>query len=432
VTRGTALDGPLHGYRVLDLADEAAALCGKMFADLGADVVKVEPPGGCSTRGIPPFLDDEAGPDSSCYFQAMAAGKRSVTLDLEQSRGRQLFGRLAETADFLVESFPLGHLDGLGLSYRTLADRNPRLVHTTVTPFGDRGPAAAWKAVDIVAWAASGMMSMMGGPGRPPLQLSVPQACFHAGSEAAVASLLAHLGRERSGVGQHTVVDMQATGIWATNSQTAFPALGGPSLERNGMFDQAGHPMLYRCVDGHVQLVVTAGMYLSTTVGLVEWMDELGLRPPDIADVDFAGWTSERFLAGDHALRDEIVACEAAIGGLLARFTRAEILDRANERGWLILPVGTIEDVAHDEQLRAREYFRTVAHPGLDRELTVVGPFARLSASPAPDARRAPMLGEHNVDVLRGELGVSAEEFAALRAAGVIADFGLAHHSGVR
>ena len=157
--------GPLHGYRVVDLADETAALCGKMFADLGADVVKVEPPGGCPTRSIPPFLDDGAGPDRSCYFQALAAGKRSVTLDIERPEGRELLARLADGADFLVESFPPGYLDHLGLSYQALAARNPRLIYTSVTPFGDRGPGAAWRATDIVGWAASGMMTLMGAPG---------------------------------------------------------------------------------------------------------------------------------------------------------------------------------------------------------------------------------------------------------------------------
>jgi benzylsuccinate CoA-transferase BbsE subunit len=163
--------GPLRGYRVLDLADETAALCGKMFADLGADVVKVEPPGGCPTRSIPPFVDDLAGPDRSCYFQALAAGKRSVTLDLEQAQGRDLLARLADRADFLIESSPAGYLDNLGLSYQALAARSPRLIYTSVTPFGDRGPGAAWRAADIAGWAASGMMALMGAPGRPPPSL---------------------------------------------------------------------------------------------------------------------------------------------------------------------------------------------------------------------------------------------------------------------
>jgi len=193
----TAGDGPLHGYRVLDLAGELAVLAGKMFADLGADVIAVEPPGGSPMRRIPPFLREPPGPEDSCYFQAMAAGKRSVLLDLTRPQGRELLCRLADDADFLVESFPVGQLNALGLSYEVLAARNPRLIYTSVTPFGDRGPGASWQAADITGWAAGGMMAMMGAPGRPPLQVSVPQAYSHAGSEAAVASMLAHLERAR-------------------------------------------------------------------------------------------------------------------------------------------------------------------------------------------------------------------------------------------
>lgn len=413
--------GPLHGYRVLDLTDETAALCGKMFADLGADVVKVEPPGGCPTRSIPPFLDDRAGPDESCYFLATAAGKRSVTIDLGQAEGRDLLSRLAERADFLVESFPLGYLDGLGISYEALAARNPRLIYTSVTPFGDRGPSAGWKAADIVGWAAGGMMAMMGAPGRPPLQVGVPQACFHAGSEAAVASMLAHLERERSGVGQKVVVSLQAAGVWATNSETAFPVLEGRSLARSGVIPAGmARASIYRCADGYVQLMVGGGMFLSTTLGLLEWLKEFGPVPESVTAVDFATWTPDRFRSGDPGFLAEMAACEAAISGLLLRLTKAEIVSRADANGWVIAPVSTMEDVAHDRQLAARDYFQQVAHPGLGRDLTLVGPFAKLTGTPAPPARRAPMLGEHNADVLQGELGLSDDEFTALESAGVI------------
>ncbi len=399
-----APSGPLHGYRVLDLAGEAGALCGKMFADFGAEVIKVEPPGGCPTRRIPPFLDERAGPDDSCYFQATAAGKLSVTLDLNQAEGRDLLSRLAERADFLVESFPVGYLDGLGLSYEALAARNPRLIYTSVTPFGDSGPGADWKAADIVGWAAGGMMAMMGAPGRPPLQVSVPQACAHAGSEAAVASMLAHLERERSGLGQKVVVSLQAAGVWATNSETAFPVLEGRSVQRSGVIP-AGMPRasIYRCADGYVQLMVGGGMFLSTTLGLLDWLSEFGPVPEQIAAIDFAGWTPDRFRSGDRGFLAEMAACEAAISELLLRLTKAELANRADASGWVIAPVNTMEDVSRDRQLLARDYYQRVTHPGLDRELTLVGPFARLSASPARPARRAPMLGEHNAQVLAGE-----------------------------
>ncbi len=419
--------GPLPGYRVLDLADEAAALCGKMFADLGADVVKVEPPDGCPTRSIPPFLDDLAGPDRSLYFQALAAGKRSVTLDLEQAQGRDLLARLAESADFLIESSPAGYLDGLGLSYPALAARNPRLIYTSVTPFGDRGPAASWRATDIVGWAASGMMTLQGSPGRPPLQVSIPQACYFAGAEAGVASMLAHLERERSGLGQQVVISMQAAAAGALNTELAFPVLEGRSMARNGatpaFMPRAGR-YLYPCADGHVQLTVNTGIFLVTVIGLLEWARELGVLPERAAAIDFTRWTPDRQRAQDPELIAEMTACEEVIADLLSRFGKAEVMSRAHASGWAIAPVNTAEDIAHDQQLAARDYYQQVEHPGLDRTLTLIGPFAKLSGSPAPPTRRAPMLGEHNVDILQGELGLPDRELADLEAAGVIGSAG--------
>ena len=185
--------------------------------------------------GFPPFLDEGPGPDRQLLLPGNGGGEAVGALDLDQAQGRELLCRLADGADFLIESFPVGYLDALGLSYETLAARNPRLIYTSVTPFGDLGPGATWQAADIVGWAAGGMMAMMGAPGRPPLQVSVPQAYSHAGSEAAVASMLAHLDRERSGLGQRVVVSMQAAGVWATNSETAFPPWRDRSLERTGI-----------------------------------------------------------------------------------------------------------------------------------------------------------------------------------------------------
>jgi len=413
--------GPLHGYRVLDLAGELAVLAGKMFADLGADVIAVEPPGGSPMRRIPPFLSEPeaAGPEDSCYFQAMAAGKRSAVLDLARPPGRDLLCRLADTADFLIESFPAGHLDALGLSYEVLAARNPRLIYTSVTPFGDRGPGASWRAADIVGWAAGGMMAMMGAPGRPPLQVSVPQAFSHAGSEAAVASMLAHLERERSGRGQHVLISMQAAGVWATNAETAFPVLENRSLARTG-FIPAGmrRASVYRCADGYVQLMIGGGMFLSTTLGLLEWRRESGPLPKAVATIDFAAWTPDRYT--EPGFQVELAACDAVISDLLLRLPKAEIARRSDDSGWVVAPVATMADVASDRQLAARDFYQRVNHPGLNRDLELVGPFARLSGSPAPPARRAPMLGEHTADVMSADIGLTAKDIRALELAGVV------------
>ena len=165
---------------------------------------------------------------------------------------------------------------------------------------------------------------------------------------------------------------------------------------------------------------VNAGIFLATTMGLLEWAKELGPLPEPVAAIDFAGWTPDRQRAQDPELIAEMTACESVIAGLLARLTKAEIMSRTHARGWAIAPVNTAADIAHDEQLAARDYFQRVEHPGLDRSLTLIGPFAKLSETPAPATRRAPMLGEHNTDILQGELGLSGEELAALAAAGVI------------
>ncbi len=252
----------LKGFRMLDLTDEKGALCGKIMSDLGVDVIKVEPPSGCSTRNIPPFLEDRPGPDRSLYFLAYEAGKRSVTLNLESPEGRALLAQLAGKSDFLVESFPVGYLDSLGLGYDDFSKLNPRLIHTSITPFGDRGPGRNYKAEDIVTWAAGGMMYLMGEEGKPPLQMALPQAGLHAGGEAAVASLIAHYPRQIDGLGQHVVVNMQACIVWTLMNEQAMPILHGDHLQRTGVYTGGlgvRRKMVYSCRDGYISSVIGAG-----------------------------------------------------------------------------------------------------------------------------------------------------------------------------
>ncbi|HYA35264.1 MAG TPA: CoA transferase, partial [Candidatus Binataceae bacterium] len=161
----------LKGFRMLDLTDEKGALCGRLLSSLGVEVIKVEPPSGCSTRAIPPFLEDKPGPDRGLYFLAYEAGKKSVTANLDNAHGRELVAALARKSDFLVESYPLGYLDSIGLGYERLAKDNPRLVYTSITPFGDKGPGKDYAWADIITWAAGGMMFLMGEEGKPPIEM---------------------------------------------------------------------------------------------------------------------------------------------------------------------------------------------------------------------------------------------------------------------
>src|SRR5260370_10990642 len=262
--------------------DEKGGLWGKIFGDLGADVIKVEPPEGCSTRQIPPFLDDIPGQDRSLYAIAYHEGKRSITLNLESADGRTLLAELVRRADFIVESVPFGYMESLGLGYNTLAKLNPRLIYTSITPFGDTGPAKHYKAADIVTWAAGGMMYLTGDEGRPPLELSLPQAGLHAGAEAAVASLIAHYPREIAGLAQQIVVDIQACILWTLMNEQAMPIFHGDHLRRSGIFTGAtggSRKTMFRCKDGFISGLLAGGPYLPSTNATIEWMREEDAAP---------------------------------------------------------------------------------------------------------------------------------------------------------
>jgi benzylsuccinate CoA-transferase BbsE subunit len=265
----------LNGLRMLDLSDEKGALCGKMFADMGAEVIKVEPPQGCPSRRMPPFLDDQPGLDSSLHFLAYQAGKRSVTLNLENADGRELLKELVKRSDFIVEAFPIGYLESLGLGYDTLAAINPRIVHASITPFGDKGPGKDYKAADIVSWASGGAMFLMGEEGKPPIQMSEPQAWLHAGAEAAVASMIAHYARQLDGVGQHIVVNAQACGVWTLMNEQAMPLLHGDYLRRNSVYTGAiggRRKTVYECKDGHISFLIAGGAYFNSSKAVIARM----------------------------------------------------------------------------------------------------------------------------------------------------------------
>ncbi len=415
----------LKGFRMLELADEKGSFCGKIFADLGADVIKVEPVGGCSTRRIPPFLEDIPDSDRSLYFIAYQAGKRSVTANLETADGRALVTELARQSDFLVESFPLGYLDSIGLGYDELSRSNQRLIYASITPFGDKGPAKNYKAADIVTWASGGMMYLMGEEGRPPLQMSLPQAGMHAGAEAAVASLIAHYPRQTSGLGQKVVVNMQACIVWTLMNEQAMPIFHGDFLRRTGVFvgsNDTRRKMVFRCSDGHISILIMGGpVGAPSTIALVNWMAEKGFAADWMKAKDWMSWVPGILMAMTQKDREEIDELEDRVEKFFLTMTKQEIYREALKRRILLAPVATVADAAADEQLKARKFFVQVDHQDtLGRSLTFPGAFAKFSATPISPPRRAPRLGEHNREVYSGLLGLGDERLSRLRTEGAI------------
>jgi crotonobetainyl-CoA:carnitine CoA-transferase CaiB-like acyl-CoA transferase len=410
----------LKDLRMLDLTDEKGAICGKLLADMGAEVIKVEPPSGCPTRRIPPFLDDRPGADTSLYFIAYQAGKRSITLNLECADGRRLLAELARKSDFLVESYPVGYLQSLGLGFDDLAEVNPRLIYTSITPFGDRGPAKNYQAADITIWAAGGNMYLMGEEGRPPLQLSAPQAGLHAGAEAAAASMIAHYPRQVTGRGQHVVVDMQACVVWTLMNAQAFPILHGGSMARNGVFSGAlrlRRKMVFRCADGHISTLLTGGAAAASLKAMVEWMAEKGFAADWMKKQNWSLWApgviSE---ASDYEIQ-QVHDLEDRVQQFFLTLSKREIYAEGLKRRILLSPVNTVADIAEDEQLKARGFFQPVNHDlNGGRTLTMPGPFAKLSATPLAAPAPAPKLGQHNAEIYGGLLGLNARELSMLRA----------------
>jgi len=411
----------LKGFRMLDFTDEKGATCGKIFADLGAEVIKVEPPGGCSTRRIPPFLEDEVGLDRSLYFIAFQAGKKSVTANLEHADGRSLLAELASKCDFMVEAFPLGYLDSIGLGYDALAKLNPRLIHTTITPFSDKGPGKDYKWADIVTWAAGGMMYLMGEEGKPPIQMALPQAGLHAGAEAAVSSLIAHYPRQTDGLGQHIIVNMQACIVWTLMNEQAMPILHGDHLRRSGVYVGSlgiRRKMVFRCKNGYISSVIGAG---ATTKNLIDWVVEGGYGAEWMSKIDWSTWTPGLFMKPTEEDLFRVTDMEERIEKFFMTMTKEEIYAQTLKRRMLLAPVATEADIARDVQLKAREYFVEVDHTDtLGRKLTMPGAFAKLSETPITVDRRAPQLGEHNDEIYRGLLGKSAAKISELRAIGAI------------
>ena len=412
----------LRPYRVLDLTTERGLLCGQMLGDMGADVVKVEPPGGCSARGIGPFYKDAPHPDRSLYWWAYNRNKRAITLDIERDGGRDLLRRLVERADFLIESHNPGYLSQHGLGFADLARINPALIYVSITPFGQDGPKASYADSDLIVMAAGGPLILAGDDDRPPVRLSVPQAYLHASADAAVAALAAHHERVRSGLGQHVDVAAQQSVAMATQSNILAAALGSVEPRRMSGGVKLGPldiPLVFPARDGFVAMIFLFGSALGVfTARLMHFICEQGFCDEATRDKDWIAY-GEQLFSGVEPL-SEFERVKEILRTFTRSHTKSELLDMAVERGFLITPVTTIDEVVESPQFASRDYFQSVAHPELGESFRYPGPFAKFSATPIEYRRRPPTVGEHNSEIYRDELGLSEREIAELSRAGII------------
>ena len=415
-------DLPLAPYRVLDLTQSGCMLCGKMLGDMGADVVKVEPPGGDPSRRLGPYYKDIVDPEKSLFWFAYNSNKRGITINLETEKGRGVFKRLVAKADFVIESFSPGHMDRLGLGYEALSRVNPRVIMTAITYFGQTGPKANYAASDLIAWAAGGTLYVAGDPDRAPNWVGFPQASLFGGGEGAVASLTAHWHREATGEGQF--VDLSIQDVLATTGQNIIPPwdtarrivkrAGFASPSQSGVKRKLG----FKCRDGYVTMVLMGGgdaFLVKSSRAIVGWMAEEGCAPDWLQNFD---WANEYDTS---RLTQEVVdRVEKPVADFILNKTTEELWQQSQKRGIALVPVSTVKGLAEHYQLRAREAFERVTHPELKDTITYPGAFVKMSQTPLRIRRRAPLIGEHNREIYGGELGVSDNEMAEWKRTGVI------------
>lgn len=381
-------------YRVLDLTDDKGQFCGRLLADLGCEVIKVEKPGGDPARRIGPFYHDTAGPEMSLFWFAHNRGKKSITLDIETGQGQATLKRLAQEADVLIESGRPGYLDSLGLGYAGLAQINPRIVMASITPFGQSGPYAQYKGPDIVVSALSGFMGMNGDADRAPLNTSVPQVYTYASAHTAQAILLALYHRERTGRGQY--IDTCAMQSMTSNIiefdylaeyGNLVGARDGNAYRANGIVRTFVSP----CKDGYVCFFLYGGAHgAHSNRELQQWMESEGLPEPLFQGMD---WDQ---LDLNTTPPEQVTAICQAFDRFFKTRTRAEIQERAVLRKILMAPCCTVSDLVSSPQLQSRGFWAGVKHPEIGDTILYPGSCARSSASSSNGLRRAPLVGEHN------------------------------------
>ncbi|MCU0580373.1 MAG: CoA transferase, partial [Desulfobacterota bacterium] len=273
----------LSGYRLLDLTDQRGLFCGKLLADLGAEVIKIEKPGGDRARWIGPFYQDERDPEKSLFWFSQNTGKRGITLDIQQPAGRDLFKKLVASCDGLIESHDPGFLENLDLGFDRLREWNPGLIMTSITPFGSEGPYRDYKDADLVLWALSGLLFICGDPDRPPVRITLEQAYFHGGADGATGTVLALYHRGRTGEGQRVRVSiLQALERVAYPAHTLWDArgkiLGRPGSALRIPPLGTATPVIWPCRDGYVAYYLFGGaMGAVSNPALTEWLAEEGL-----------------------------------------------------------------------------------------------------------------------------------------------------------
>lgn len=392
----------LSGLRVLDVSQVLAGpYAAMLLGDMGADVVKVEAPGhGDHSRHMAPHITEEL----SGAFLAVNRNKRGISIDLKRPEGREVLRRLAGTADVLIENFRPGVAARLGMDYATLATVNPRLVHCSISGFGQTGPYATRGGFDLVAQGMSGLMSVTGTPSGPPVKCGVPITDLGAGMFAVYGVLAALAARERTGRGQQVDTSLFETGLGFAVWEAVEYFHTGNTPQPTGSAHRLGAPyQAFRCSDGHVTVGADGARHwplFCHIIGLPELIDD------------------DRFKTNAARL-ENLPALVERVEQRTGSASRAHWLQLFEDAGIPAGPINTVPEALADPQSRARHMVVELPHPELGVTHNL-GPVVKLSDTPASIRKAAPDLGEHTDEVLR-EIGMTDQQIGELRKEGTVA-----------
>lgn len=409
-------DGPLSGYRVLDFADEKGQLSARLLGELGADVIKVEPPReGDPTRQNGPFFKGEQGPNTSLYWWAMNAGKRSITLQLKLAAGRELLANLIGLADIIIETNAPGEAAALGLDYASVSAANPAAILVSITNFGQTGPLASWASSDIVASAMGGHMHLNGDDEHGPVRTTAPQSFAQVNAQAAVGAMVALYARGvNEGLGQHVDVSMQeamanamdhAQQTWDIRKVNTF----GPGLNRQGSGIRGGR-YLFETADGWLTALQAGGLIGQNANSIIDWMDETG----DARDLASDAWRL-KLTTLTPLTPDEREYVEETMSLFCKPRKKEALVAEAQRRnaGWA--PVFGPQEIVESKHLAARDFWIRVVHEDLGESFIYPGAPFKLEGTPWRQRGRAPQVGEHNEQVYSGLLGLDPAELRRLK-----------------
>jgi crotonobetainyl-CoA:carnitine CoA-transferase CaiB-like acyl-CoA transferase len=391
-------NGALSGLKALDLTDEKGYLCGQILAALGADVIKVEPPGGDSGRLTPPFVHDKPGANRSLNWLAYNTGKRSLTLDLSKKNDIDVFKRLASRSDFVIESFQPGYLDALGIGYKALSKINPGIIMTSITPFGQKGPYSSYKGSDLIIQAMAGTLNEQGDSDRPPVRVSVPQGYVLASAEAAEGTMIAYHYKSETGKGQHVDACAIDALAWMVAVQLPFVLETGKLTTRIGNITRLGAgipaPCIWECKDGFITYIILGGQVgARTNLHLAQWMEEENAAIDYMKGRVWEEWDRAK------ASKAEIDALVEAISIFFKAHTKDELQIAAFKRDIQLYKVSEIPDLLESEQLKNREFWYKVEDEIVGESITYPGAFGKLSLTPLVQLPRAPSIGENNKEI---------------------------------